>query len=96
MNKFAKAVAKNSNFTIDEISRIYDHVFIRNHKFKNGTIHRFDADYYMAHSWIRLRNGKKIYNHDFTMLYHELAEESIMGERLDIFYEDVHKEVEKI
>lgn len=90
-----KAVAKNSNFTIDEISRIYDHVFIRNHKFKNGTIHRFDADYYMAHSWIRLRNGKKIYNHDFTMLYHELAEESIMGERLDIFYEDVHKEVEK-
>ena len=90
-----KAVAKNSNFTINEISRIYDHVFIRNHKFKNGTIHRFDADYYMAHSWIRLRNGKKIYNHDFTMLYHELAEESIMGERLDIFYEDVHKEVEK-
>lgn len=90
-----KAIAKNSNFTIDEISRIYDHVFIRNHKFKNGTIHRFDADYYMAHSWIRLRNGKKIYNHDFTMLYHELAEESIMGERLDIFYEDVHKEVEK-
>lgn len=90
-----KAIAKNSNLTIDEISRIYDHVFIRNHKFKNGTIHRFDADYYMAHSWIRLRNGKKIYNHDFTMLYHELAEESIMGERLDIFYEDVHKEVEK-
>lgn len=90
-----KAVAKNSNFTIDEISRIYDHVFIRNHKFKDGTIHKFDSDYYMAHSWIRLRNGKKIYDHDLTMLYHELAEESIMGERLDIFYEDVHKEVEK-
>lgn len=90
-----KAIAKNSNFTIDEISRIYDHVFIRNHKFKNGTIHRFDADYYMAHSWLRLREGKNIQKHDMTMLYHELAEENIMKDSLEISYEPVHEEVQK-
>lgn len=49
----------------------------------------------MAHSWIRIRDGKKIYIHDMIMLYHELEEEKIMGDSLNIVYEVAHKEVEK-
>ena len=90
-----KAVSNHSGLSIEEIERVYNHIFVRNHLFKNGKIRKFDPDYYMAHSWLRLREGKNIQKHDITMLYHELEEEKIMGESLDIFYEDVHKEVEK-
>lgn len=30
-----------------------------------------------------------------TMLYHELEEEKIMGDSLEVVYETTHKEVEK-
>lgn len=90
-----KAVAKNSGFSEEEIDKVYDHVFIRDHLFKGGEIRRFDPDYYMAHSWQRLRDGKNIQKHDITMLYHELEEEKIMGDSLEIEYEKAHSEVEK-
>lgn len=90
-----EAVAKNSGMTIDEIDRVFAHVFEREHLFDDGSIHRFDPDYYMFHSWQRLREGKKIYPHDMTLLKHELAEEKIMGESLEIVYQNAHNEVEK-
>ena len=89
------AVAKHSGFTVKQIERIYNHVFIREHLFVDGEIHKFYPDYYMAHSWLRLREGKRIYKHDITMLYHELEEEKIMGDSLTVIYEEAHKEVEK-
>ncbi len=49
----------------------------------------------MALSWQRLRNNDNIQPHDIIMLQHELMEEKIMGDSLDIFYDDVHNEVEK-
>lgn len=45
--------------------------------------------------WLILGNGLKIYKHDMTMLYHELEEEKIMGDSLEVVYETTHKEVEK-
>ena len=90
-----KAVAKSSGFSVEDIERVYNHVFIREHLFEDGTIKKFDPDYYMAHSWLRLREGKNIQKHDITMLYHELAEEKIMQDSLDISYNPVHREVEK-
>lgn len=90
-----KSVSKNSGFTESEISRIYEHIFIREHLFRNGKVGRFDPDYYMAHSWQRLREGKNIQKHDITMLYHELEEEKIMGKNLEIAYEDAHEIVQK-
>ena len=78
-----KAVAKNTGYSEDEISRVYDHVFIREHLLDEG-IMRFYPDYYMANSWFRLRNGKKIFPHDITMIKHELLEESILGESIEI------------
>ena len=74
---------------------MYDHVFIREHKFKDGSVHKFYPDYYMAHSWLRLREGKNIQKHDITMLKHELEEEKIMGTSIDVIYENVHNEVQK-
>ncbi len=91
-----KAVAENSGFSLDDIKRVYNHIFVREHLLYNGSkISTFDADYYMAHSWIRLREGKNIQKHDITMLKHELAEERIMGESLEIQYEKVHYKVGK-
>lgn len=90
-----KAVAKNSGFSVEDVEKIYNHVFIRKHLFIDGKIKRFDPDYYMAHSWLRLREGKNIQKHDMTMLYHELAEENIMKDSLEISYEPVHEEVQK-
>lgn len=89
------AVAKNSGMDEKEVERIFAHVFLREHKFEDGSIKRFDADYYMQNSWMRLREGKNIQPHDLILLQHELAEEKIMGEGLEIVYEVAHNEVEK-
>ncbi|MCD7809028.1 MAG: hypothetical protein LUH02_06780 [Erysipelotrichaceae bacterium] len=59
-------IALNSGFSVDDIERIYNHIFIRKHLFRNGRVHKFDPDYYMVHSWLRLREGKNIYKHDIT------------------------------
>lgn len=90
-----EAVANNSGMNKEDVERVFAHVFERKHLFKNGTIKRFDADYYMFHSWKRLRDGKDIQLHDLIMLQHELAEEKIMGESLDIYYEEAHNIVNK-
>ncbi|MDD3186607.1 MAG: minor capsid protein, partial [Anaerostipes sp.] len=90
-----EAVAKNSGFDTEDIEKVYNHVFKREHRYRDGSIHKFHTDYYMAHSWIRLRNGKNIYPHDITMLRHELEEERIMKESLDLIYEDVHEIVQR-
>ncbi|MCI9081484.1 MAG: hypothetical protein HFI70_04025 [Lachnospiraceae bacterium] len=49
----------------------------------------------MAQSWMRLREGKNIKEHDIVLLNHELMEANIMGKGIDIPYEPVHREVEK-
>ena len=90
-----KAVSKNSGLSYNDVDRVFAHVFEREHLFADGTIHKFDPDYYMAHSWMRLREGKNIQEHDIILLHHELEEEKIMGKGLEIIYEIAHNEVEK-
>jgi hypothetical protein len=92
-----EAVAKHSGLSLDDVSRIHDHIFVRMHLLHEGSqVSTFDADYYMAHSWRRLRDGKNIQKHDITMLKHELAEEKIMGKSLEIQYEKAHNEATKM
>lgn len=91
-----KAVAKNTGYSEDDIDTIFAHVFELEHLFEDGSVHRFYPDYYMQHSWMRLREGKNIQKHDETLLKHELAEAKIMGKGIDVVYEKVHAEVEKI
>ena len=90
-----KAVAQSSGMDEVDVKKIYDHIYINQHLFQDGTIRLFDPDYEMAQSWQRLRNNNHIQPHDITLLKHELAEYNIMGENLDIAYEPVHNEVVK-
>ena len=90
-----EAVAKNSGFSIEDVDKIFAHVFELEHLFDDGTIHRFFPDYYMQHSWMRLRSGKDIQEHDIILLHHELEEAKIMGTGTDVVYDDAHREVEK-
>ena len=90
-----KAVAQNSGMAEGDIKKVYDHIYVNQHLFQDGTIHLFDPDYEMAQSWQRLRNNNDIQPHDITLLKHELAEYNVMGDSLDIAYEPVHNEVVK-
>lgn len=89
------AVAKNTGFTKEDIDKVFAHIFELEHKFADGTVHRFHPDYYMQHSWMRLREGKNIQEHDRILLMHELEEAKIMGTGLDVVYEDAHAKVDK-
>lgn len=89
-----EAVARNSGYSLEEIDKVYKHVFLREHLFEDGSVRQFDPDYYMANSWLRIRNNDNIQEHDLMMIKHELEEEKIMGESLDIPYEMAHNEVE--
>ena len=90
-----KAVAENSGFSTEDIEKVFSHVFEKDHLFSDGTIHKFFPDYDMAQSWIRLREGKHIQEHDIILLNHELMEANIMGKGIDIPYEPAHEEAQK-
>ncbi|MGI6205521.1 MAG: hypothetical protein ACOYJI_02660 [Anaerovoracaceae bacterium] len=89
------AISKNTGIDEEDVGRAYEHLFKRKHLFKDGTVKKFDSDYYMAISWQRLREGKNIQEHDLILLKHEIAEEKIMGDKLEIPYEKAHNEVNK-
>ena len=88
-------VAKNSGFSEDDVSKVFAHVFELEHLFLDGSIHKFDTDFDMAQSWIRLREGKNIQPHDILLLKHELMEAEIMGTGTTIPYEPTHDKVSK-
>ncbi|QWQ39297.1 hypothetical protein KMP11_02940 [Gemella sp. zg-570] len=70
-------IAINTGFRIEDIEKIYNHIFINEYNLVND-FKRFDPDYNMAESWRRLREGKNIQNHDFVMLEHEFFEYTLM------------------
>lgn len=89
-----EAVAKHSGISADEIGVVYDHVFINEHLFQDGSVHRFYPDYDMFLSWQRLREGRNIQKHDLTLLRHELLEAQLM-EKENLVYEEAHMIAEK-
>jgi SPP1 gp7 family putative phage head morphogenesis protein len=89
------AVAKNSGMPVKDIDKVFAHIFELEHLFDDGSIHKFIPDYDMAQSWIRLREGENIQEHDRILLQHELMEANIMGTGTTIVYDTVHDEVEK-
>lgn len=86
-------VAKNSGFSEDDVSKVFAHIFELEHLFSDGSIHKFDTDFDMAQSWIRIREGKNIQPHDILLLKHELMEAEIMGTGTTIPYEPTHDKV---
>ena len=89
------AISKNTNTPYEQVEKAFAHVFELDHLFADGSIHQFYPDYYMAQSWMRLREGKKIYPHNLILLKHELMEAEIMGADTTIPYEPVHEYVSK-
>jgi len=90
------AVAKNSASSVEDIRKVYLHVFVQEHLFADGSVHKFDPDYDMAQSWFRLREGINIKEHDLVMLKHELMESEIIKNGSDVTYEQAHEAAEKI
>lgn len=90
-----EAVANNSGFSKEDIDIVFSHIFEKEHLFEDGSVKKFDPDYYMAQSWLRLREGKNIQKHDIILLHHELEEARIMNKNLEIPYEKAHNKAEK-
>lgn len=70
-------VAKNSNFSIEQVQAIKNYLFKDFHYLRGKTlVSRFDPSYEIAESWRRLseKSGKHIQKHDILLLYHELYE----------------------
>ncbi|MCI1958844.1 MAG: minor capsid protein [Clostridia bacterium] len=88
-----KTIAKNTGFAIDEISKMYDHVFVNKYNLSNG-YERFYPDYNMAESVRRLREGKNIQKHDLTLINHESMEYDLMNKE-KMNYVQAHKLAEK-
>lgn len=82
-------IAKNGDISKKRAKDIYEHVFVNEHLFKDGTVRRFDADYDMAESFRRILEGKNIKPHDLVMLKHENLELNLM-KKYNMVYEDAH------
>jgi hypothetical protein len=88
-----EAIANNTNFTIDEIRAIKNHVFITEHDLGAEIPQRFIPDYDMAISWQRLIDGKNIHEMDIVLLNHELHELRLMKQ--GISYDIAHRNTEE-
>ena len=64
-----KTISENTGFDESDISNVYDHIFVNKYDLQGGR-KRFDADYDMAESFRRLREGKNIQEHDIILLKH--------------------------
>lgn len=83
-----KTISQNSGFSNAYISKVYDHVFKNEYDLYGGK-KQFDADYDMAESFRRLREGKDIQEHDIILLKHEHLEYGLMN-KLGIPYDQAH------
>lgn len=90
-----KAISTNSGLSIQEAEMVFNHVFEDEHLFSDGTKKRFAPDYYMQQSFMRIREGKNIEQHDRTLLYHELEEAKLMTANPRMTYEEAHEIVQK-
>ena len=66
------AIAKNSGFSVKDITDIKNHVFENEHQLDRG-ISRFDADPSIVNAWSRLKTGDFTQG-DVDLLHHELHE----------------------
>lgn len=82
-------ISKNAGISIKSAQSIYEHVFVKEHLFKDGTIKRFYPDYDMAESFRRILEGKNIKAHDIILLQHEKLELNLM-KKYNMVYDDAH------
>ena len=83
-----QAIAKNTGFSIEDITAIRNHVFIEEHGFADGRHERFGNDIDIALAWQRLEQGN-FTDLDILLLNHELEELTIM-KSTGYYYERAH------
>ncbi len=83
------SIAKNTGFSEADISAIKNHIFIAEHRFDDGSVRRFDADFDQAQAWERLIQGPHT-DTDILLLKHELEELTLMEEK-GLSYEEAHE-----
>lgn len=76
-----EAVAKNSGFSVENITKIKNHMFFNKYDLGEAEPSLFDPNYDMAVSWQRLIDGKDIHDMDVILLKHELMEYQLMMEQ---------------
>ena len=86
-------IAKNTEFSEEDILQIKNHVFIEEHDLGGDVTERFYPSYAMAQSWQRLIDGKSIQKHDLTLLKHEKMESDLMKDGYS--QRDAHRITEK-
>ena len=77
MTNDVETIAKNTGYTVAEIARIKNYIFIDEHDLGDAVPRRFDPDYMMAETWRRLIAGKTE-KHDLTLLRHEVYENELV------------------
>lgn len=84
-----RKIAESTPFTETAVAQIKDHMFNREHRFRDGSVHRFFSDYDQAQAWDRLSQGRGT-EVDLVLLRHEYVELTQM--RLhDYDYETAHE-----
>lgn len=83
-------LVQNTGISQKAAKNIYEHVFINEHIFRDGSKKRFDSDYDMAESFRRILEGKNIKPHDIIMIKHENLELNLMR-KYNMVYEDAHE-----
>lgn len=73
-------IVKNTAFNRIQVEIIKNYLFYDKHKREDGTLQRFNADFYIAQSWHRLSYStpNEIKEHDILLLKHESMELSLV------------------
>lgn len=92
-------VSRNTNMPFEVVSMIKGYIFENQHFLSETRLYgRFDSDFAIAQSWIRLSNrtsNKHIQPHDILLLQHEWLEiQLILNRRLS--QQEAHVEVSKV
>nr|DAJ66120.1 MAG TPA: minor capsid protein [Caudoviricetes sp.] len=84
-----KKISQYTSFKESAVEEIKKYMFFDEHRFQDGTIKRFDSDYYQAQAWDRLSRGKGT-NTDILLLKHEYVELTQMRLK-NLDYETAHE-----
>lgn len=88
----SEVIAKNTNFSVEEIQKIRSHIFFEKHDLDEG-YQRFEPDYDMAVAWKRLQEGNYL-PRDITLLNHELLE-SYLEKEYNLSAREAHEKTQE-
>ena len=94
MKTDCRRISTNTGFREEDIQKIKNHVFLKEHELYDGEITRFYPSYHMAQSWQRLIDGRNVQQRDLVLLNHEFLESVLESEGLNA--QAAHERTQKI